>query len=115
MVAGIVLFALGMKKALADPEDALELVPAVALLGGIALYLLALVAFRYRHVHSINRERLALALLLCALIPAALELPALVILALVSVLIWTMIAYETRGYGEGRDRVRHGDEAPAAR
>jgi low temperature requirement protein LtrA len=115
MVAGIVLFALGMKKALANPEDALELEPAVALLGGIALYLLALVAFRYRHVHSINRERLALALLLCALIPAALELPALVILALVSVLIWTMIAYETRGYGEGRDRVRHGDEAPAAR
>jgi hypothetical protein len=53
--------------------------------------------------------------LLLALVPAATEVAAVAILALVDVLIWTMIAYETRGYGEGRARVRHGDEAPAAR
>jgi low temperature requirement protein LtrA len=115
MVAGLVLFALGLKKTLGHVEDPLETVPAVALLGGVALYLLGLVAFRYRHVHSINRHRLALALVLLALVPAATELPALAILAVVAVLLWTMIAYETRGYGEGRARVRHGDEAPAAR
>jgi low temperature requirement protein LtrA len=115
MVAGIVLFALGLKKTLGHVDDPLDLVPAFALLGGVAIYLLGLVAFRYRHVHSINRQRLALALVLFALIPAATELPAVAILALVNVLIWVMIAYETRGYGEGRARVRHGDEAPAGR
>jgi hypothetical protein len=81
----------------------------------VALYLLGLVAFRYRHVHTVNRRRLLLALVLLALVPAAKELPALAILAIVTVLLWALIAYETRGYGEARDRVRHGDQAPAAR
>jgi low temperature requirement protein LtrA len=115
MVAGIVLLALGLKKTLGHVEDPLDLVPAFALLGGIAFYLLGLVGFRYRHVHTINRERLALALVLFALVPAAVELPALAVLALVSTLIWTIIIYETIGYGEGRSRVRHGDAAPPAR
>ncbi len=109
MVAGIILFALGLKKTLGHVEDPLDLVPAFALLGGVALYLLGLVAFRYRHIHSINRQRLGLAVLLFALIPAATELPALAILALVAALLWAMIVYETIGYGEGRARVRHGD------
>ncbi len=51
MVAGIVLLALGLKKTLAHVADPLELVPAVAALGGTALYLLAHVAFRWRNVH----------------------------------------------------------------
>src|SRR5947207_6355356 len=46
MVAGIVLVALGLKKTLADVGDELALVPATALLGGTAVYLLAHVAFR---------------------------------------------------------------------
>jgi low temperature requirement protein LtrA len=115
MVAGIILFALGLKKTLGHPEDPLEVVPEVALLGGVALYLLGLIAFRYRHVRSINRRRLTLAIALLALIPAALELPALAMVAIIGFLVWTLIVIETRGYGEGRDRVRHGDHAPAAR
>jgi hypothetical protein len=31
------------------------------------------------------------------------------------VLVWMLIVIETRSYGEGRERVRHGDHAPAAR
>ena len=58
MVAGIVLVALGMKKTLGHVEDPLKLVPAAALLGGTAIYLLAHVAFRYRHVHTLNTRRL---------------------------------------------------------
>jgi low temperature requirement protein LtrA len=115
MVAGIILFALGLKKTIGDPESSLEDVPAFALLGGVAIYLLGLVAFRWRHVHTLNRRRFGLAILLFALIPAALEIPALAILALVSILIWTMIVYETIGYGEARSRVRHGDAAPPPR
>jgi low temperature requirement protein LtrA len=106
MVAGIVLVALGLKKTLAHVEDPLQVVPAFALLGGLALYLLGLVAFRFRHVHTINWRRLALAVVLFALVPAALELPALAILAVVNVLIWAMIVYETISYGEGRARTR---------
>ena len=115
MVAGVILFALGLKKTLGEPDDALKIVPDVALLGGVALYLLGLIAFRYRHVHSINRRRLTLAIVLVALIPAALELPAMAMLAVIGVLVWTLIVIETRSYGEGRERVRHGDHAPAAR
>ena len=48
MVAGIVLLALGVKKTLGDVDDPLKLVPAIALCGGTALYLVAQVAFRMR-------------------------------------------------------------------
>ena len=112
MVAGIVLVAVSLKKTLADVDDPLAVVPAFALLGGLALYLLGLVGFRYRHVHTINRQRLFLALALLALLPAAVELPALATLAIVTVLLAAMITYETISYGEGRARVRHDQELP---
>ena len=115
MVAGIVLVALGLKKTLAHVDDPLATVPTFALLGGLALYLLGLVGFRYRHVHTINRQRLLLALVLFALLPAAIELPALATLAIVTVLLSAMIVYETISYGEGRARVRHDQQlAPEA-
>src|SRR5439155_21350222 len=71
MVAGIVLLALGLKKTLGHVEDPLKIVPATALLGGTALYLLAHVAFRLRNVHRLSRERLLCAAALLALLPAA--------------------------------------------
>ena len=107
MVAGIVLVALGMKKTLGHVGDPLKLVPTFALLGGTALYLLAHVAFRLRNVHTLNRRRLGLALLLLALVPAVRELPALALLALLAALLTTLISYETMIYGEARDRIRH--------
>jgi low temperature requirement protein LtrA len=116
MVAGIVLVALGLKKTLGQVEDPLDTVPAFALLGGVAFYLLGHVGFRFRHIHSINKQRLLLALALFALLPAALELPALATLALVTALLCALITYETISYGEGRAQVRHGLAAgpPAA-
>jgi low temperature requirement protein LtrA len=107
MVAGIVLIALGMKKTLAHVEDPLKTVPAAALLGGTALYLLAHVAFRYRHVQTVNTRRLGLAVLLAALIPVATQIPALAALGVVVALLVALIAYETYSYGESRDRIRH--------
>jgi low temperature requirement protein LtrA len=112
MVAGIVLSALGLKKTLGQVSDPLDTVLAFALLGGVAFYLLGHVAFRFRHIHTINRQRLLLALLLFALLPVAIEVPALAILAIVAALLCVLIAYETARYGEGRDRVRHGEFAP---
>jgi low temperature requirement protein LtrA len=107
MVAGIVLLALGLKKTIADVEEQLKLVPATALLGGIALYLLAHVAFRLRNLRTLNKQRLLSALLLLALLPAAVELPALVTLGIVSALLAVLIAYEAVRFAEARDRVRH--------
>lgn len=54
MVAGIVLLALGLNKTLVHVEDPLRAVPAGALLGGAAMYLLAHVAFRLRNMHTLN-------------------------------------------------------------
>jgi low temperature requirement protein LtrA len=106
MVAGIVLVAFGMKATIGHFDAHLHTVPAFALLGGLAIYLLGHVAFRYRHVHTINRRRLLLAIVLLILVPVATEVPALAALAVANVLIWAMIVYETRSYGEGRRQVR---------
>ncbi len=113
MVAGIVLVALGLKKTIGHFDDHLHAVPAFALLGGVSMYLLGMVAFRYRHVHTINRQRLLLALVLLILVPVATEVPALVALIIPNLLLWAMIAYETRMYGEGRHRVRRPGAAEA--
>jgi low temperature requirement protein LtrA len=107
MVAGIVLVALGLKKTLGHVGDPLKLVPAFALLGGTAIYLLAHVAFRYRHIRTLNTRRLGCAALLLALIPVAVELPALVTVGILAALLVVLIAVETRSYGESRARVRH--------
>jgi low temperature requirement protein LtrA len=107
IVAGIVLTAFGLKTTIAHDGDHLHAVPAFALLGGTAVYLLGLVAFRYRHVQTINRQRLGLAIVLLILVPVATALPAVISLAIADVLIWIMIAYEHHGYDERRDRLRH--------
>jgi low temperature requirement protein LtrA len=112
MVAGIVLMAFGMKVTIGHTGEDLHDVPAFALLGGLAVYLLGLVAFRYRHVRTVNRRRLNLAIVLLFLVPVATAMPALISLAVAVVLIWAMITYEHRRYGPGRDQLRR--EASAA-
>jgi low temperature requirement protein LtrA len=107
MVAGIVLLALGLKKTLAHVGDPLEPIPAVAMLGGPALYLLAHVAFRWRNVHRFSWQRLACAIVLLALIPAAEGLPALATLGIVSALLALLIAYERVHFAELRGRLRN--------
>jgi low temperature requirement protein LtrA len=107
MVAGIVLVALGMKKTLGHTGDPLKLVPAVAMLGGASLYLLAHVAFRLRNIRTLNRPRLITAALLLAFIPVATEIPALSTLAVVSAGLVALVTYETLRYAEMRDRIRH--------
>ena len=107
MVAGIVLVALGLKKTLEYVGDPLKVVPATALLGGAAMYLVAHVAFRYRNVHRFSWQRLVCAVVLVALLPAAVEIPALVTVSIVSALLVALIAFETWRFAELRDRMRH--------
>ena len=107
MVAGIVLLALGLKKTLGDVGEPLKLVPALALLAGTAIYLLAHVAFRWRNVHRFSVGRLACAVVLVALVPAAVELPALAMLAILAAALAALIAYESTRFAELRERLRH--------
>ncbi len=117
LVAGIVLAAFGIKVTIGHTADHLHTVPAFALLGGVSAYLLGLVGFRYRHVRTVSRRRLGLAIVLLLAIPVATAVPALVSLAVVDLLLVLVIVLDTRSYGEGRERLRqemsvaHGDAA----
>ena len=106
MVAGIVLVALGLKKTLGHVDDPLELVPAFALLGGWRSTCSPTSPSATATFTRSTASASLLAILLLALVPVAAELPALASLAIANALIWAMIVYETRKYGEGRHRVR---------
>jgi low temperature requirement protein LtrA len=107
IVAGIVLFALGLKTTVGDVGEPLDTVPAVALCGGAALYLLAHVAFLLRTTGRIFRRRTFGALALLAVIPAAVAIPALAALAVVSGVCAVVVAWEVIRYRESRLQVRH--------
>jgi low temperature requirement protein LtrA len=107
IVAGVVLFALGLKTTLGDVGADLATVPAVGLCGGAALYLLGEIAFLFRTTGRIFRRRTIGALVLLALIPIALVIPALAALALVSVVCSSIVAYEALRYRAARVQLRH--------
>lgn len=111
MVAGIVLFALGLQVTLGHLGQRLAVVPAVSLCGGAALYLLAHVAFLLRTTGRVFRRRTVGSTLLLALIPVALVVPALAALALVSAVCSLVVTYEVLRYRDARVRVRHPDVA----
>jgi hypothetical protein len=47
-------------------------------------------------------------------VPVATEISALAIVTVATALVWILIVYETRSYGESRARVRHEDRGPEA-
>jgi low temperature requirement protein LtrA len=106
MVAGIVLFALGLKTTLADVHGSLATIPAVGLYGGVALYLLAHVALRLRIGGGLGRGRPLTAVLLLVLLGAGRALPALIALSLVAALCVCLITYEALRYREARAWIR---------
>jgi low temperature requirement protein LtrA len=108
MVAGIVVFAIGVKRTLLNVDVHLRPVVALALCGGVALYLVALSAFKRRNVGSFNRQRLVVAGVLICLVPAATSVPALLALGLVAVTACGLIAFEFLRFSDARDRIRHG-------
>jgi len=107
MVAGIVLFALGLKTTVGHVGEPLDTVPAVALCGGAALYFLAHIAFLFRTTGRVFRRRTVGAVVLLGLIPVAVAVPALAALGLVSAVCALVVAYEVIRYREHRVRVRH--------
>jgi low temperature requirement protein LtrA len=114
MVAGIVLVALGMKKTLGEVDAPLELVPAVALLGGAGVYLLSHVAFRWRNIHRFSTQRFVVALVCFALIPLAEHIDSLASLAILAAVLVVLLVYESLRFSELRARMRHEPEPEAA-
>jgi low temperature requirement protein LtrA len=112
MVAGIVFLAYGAETTLHAVGDPLGAVPAIALCGGTALYLLGHVAFLFRTTRYLFRRRTIGAAVLLALIPAAVTIPSVAALALVTVVCSVVVAYEAIRYRSDRARVRH-PEQPA--
>jgi low temperature requirement protein LtrA len=114
MVAGVIYLALGVKKVaeyvgdeshhtLADPLPTTAL---WALFGGVAVYLIAHLGFRYRNVGSLNRPRAVVALVLLLAPLATGALPALSALAVLAAVLVGLIAFEVVRYAEARAAVR---------
>jgi low temperature requirement protein LtrA len=118
MIAGVVLLALGLKQVLAfvggagvhDTSDALPILSLAALYGGVALFLLAHVAFKLRTWGQVTVRRLVVSGLLLALLPLARAMPALAALALLAGVMVAMIATEAVRYAELRERIRHEED-----
>jgi len=118
MVTGIVLFAVSMKKTLADYDAHLGPVPTAALCGGLALYLLAHVLLRLRiaglvgtsvgFFRRIGRGRPLAMLALLVFWPFAGDVPALAAVAFVAAVFVALIAYEAIRYRVPRSEIRHG-------
>jgi low temperature requirement protein LtrA len=106
MVAGIFMFAFGLKTVLPDASRSLPAVPAFALYGGIAVYLLAHVALRLRVGGGLGRGRPIAAILLLALLPVAMNVPALAALGLETAVGVGLIAYEFFRRRESRAFIR---------
>ena len=111
MIAGIVLFAMGMKLTIGDLGDTPAAVPATALCGGVALYYAGHAAFKRRVAGTLGRPRVLLALALAIYIPVARETPAAVTLVAIAVGVWIVVTYETLTTGSWRRELRHAGHA----
>jgi low temperature requirement protein LtrA len=106
MVAGIVLFALGLKTTLAHVDSPLATIPAIGLCAGLALYLLAHVLVRLRIGGGLGHGRPVATVALVGMVPLATLVPALVALGLVAAVCVGLIAYEAIRYRESRAWIR---------
>jgi low temperature requirement protein LtrA len=106
MVVGIVLFAFAMKETLAHVGDELSIIPALGLCGGPALYLLGYVGLRFRVSGSIRGGRFIAAIACAALVPAAMAMPAIATLALVTAVWVALHAYELIWWRAARAETR---------
>jgi low temperature requirement protein LtrA len=118
MIAGIVLLALGLKQVQAyvggdaghSLHDPLQTLPTASMYAGVSLFLLAHVAFTYRAERIVKVQRVVVAGVLLALIPLAVELPALGALALLTAVMVALIAMESVRFSEARERIRHEED-----
>ncbi len=116
MVTGIVLLALGLKKVLeyvGDTEhhqldDPLKGIGLFALYGGVVIYLLGHVGFKWRTMHQVGVSRLITAGLAVVAVPLVTNVPALGQLGVLTALVAGLVAFESVRFAQERDELKHG-------
>ena len=114
LMLGIVLVAFGLKEVLLYVSDSshhtlTEPLPSVALaalVGGVVLYLLGHVIFKWLTVHTVSVVRVAAAAVLLLTIPVIAGLPALVELAVVTFVVTCAVVVESVIFAESRRKIR---------
>jgi low temperature requirement protein LtrA len=117
MVTGVVLLALGLKKVLeyvGDTEhhhldDPLKGIGLFALYGGVVLYLLGHVGFKWRTMHRVGTSRLITAGLALVAVPLLTNVPALGQLGVLAALLAGLVAFESVRFAQERDQLKHGE------
>ncbi len=96
IVAGIVVFAVGVRFAVEDPSGSLPAAARLTLCGGVALYLLGHAAFRLRTVGRTERFELIAAVAMAAIFLACGALAAWVVAAIVALVLIALSGVEGR-------------------
>jgi low temperature requirement protein LtrA len=115
MVAGIVGVSLGLEKVVAKSArpgvagEHLSGIPLVLLFGGVWLYLVGLMVFKFYALRRVTAARVVTTVVVSLVAVAATALPALVSLALLTAILAAMVGYETVHIPELRAKVREGE------
>jgi low temperature requirement protein LtrA len=94
LVAGIMLFAVGAHAAVAHTTASLPLLPSIALAGGMAMFYLGDVAYRWRDHKQVPVDRTLTGLAAAATLPAVLHMPAIAALGLLTGIGSVRLAWE---------------------
>ncbi|WP_406815770.1 low temperature requirement protein A [Mycobacterium sp. M23085] len=97
LVTGIVFFALGVYEAVGHPDERMAPLPGVALSGGVALFYLGDVAYRWRDHRRIMVDRLVAGGVMAATVPLTVRLPALTTLTVLLLVSALRVIWEIRG------------------
>jgi low temperature requirement protein LtrA len=114
LILGIVLVAFGLKEVLLYVSDSshhsltdpLPTVALAALVGGVAIYLLGHVVFKWLTVHTVSVVRLVIAGVLLLAGPLIIGLPALAQLGVVATVVAFAMLVETMVFAESRRQIR---------
>lgn len=117
MIVGLVLLALGLKRALSSVEPATahrwDRLSVFVLYGGALLYLLSLTALERRTIGLLGRSPLLGIVLIIALVPVALHLPAVAVVGLLAAVLVSMVLVDLFVFRQ-RHRALHNMVAPVA-
>ncbi|NYF59990.1 low temperature requirement protein A [Micromonospora purpureochromogenes] len=117
MIVGLVLIALGLKRALSsvEPDTAYrwDLLSTLVLYGGVLVYLLGQVALERRTIRLLGRSPLLGIVLVTALVPIAVRLPAVGAVGLLAAILTSMVLADLTVFRR-RHHVLHRQAAQAA-
>jgi low temperature requirement protein LtrA len=106
IVAGVVLTALALEHVLSHVTEPLDDVASVALGGGVALFLLGQVGFKWRMTGTLAHQRVVPAVLLLLAIPLFRVVDGWASLTMAGAVMWLLVAWELRRYRDVRAELR---------